>query len=164
MELKTNRGLLKYLIFNFLTLGIYGMYIIHAAAKETDEACKEDGKNTKGLLLYILFSIITLGIYAFIWSYNIVERWAAFIRKRNQTPRLNGGGMYLLWLIVGSMIGIGPLVAQYLFLHTWNDVNEIHNKEHGGAAAVVKQVAAPKEQITPAVSAGEEAQADDPQE
>jgi hypothetical protein len=37
--------------------------------------------------------------------------------------------MYLLWLILGSFIGIGPLIAQYLFLHTWNDVNEIHNKE-----------------------------------
>ena len=129
MEFKTNRGLLKYLIFSFLTIGIYGLYIIHAAAKETDEACKEDGKNTKGLLLYILFSIITLGIYALIWSYNIVERWAKFIRNRNQTPRLNGGGMYIIWLILGSFIGIGPLVAQYLFLHTWNDVNEIHNKE-----------------------------------
>jgi len=51
MEFKTNRGLLKYLVFSLLTLGIYGLYIIHAAAKETDETCKEDGKNTKGLLL-----------------------------------------------------------------------------------------------------------------
>lgn len=132
MEFKTNRGLLKYLIFSFLTLGIYGLYIIHAAAKETDETdetCKEDGKNTKGLLLYIVFSILTLGIYGLVWSYNIVERWAKFLRNRNQTPRLNGGGMYLIWLILGSFIGIGPLIAQYLFLHTWNDVNEIHNKE-----------------------------------
>lgn len=68
MELKTNRGLLKYLIFGALTLGIYGMYVIHAAAKESDEVCKEDGKNTKGLLLYILFSILTLGIYGLIWN------------------------------------------------------------------------------------------------
>lgn len=138
MELKTNRGLLKYLIFGFLTLGIYGMYIIHAAAKETDETCKEDGKNTKGLLLYILFSILTLGIYGLVWSYNIIERWGKFIRVRGQSPRVSGG-TYILWLIVGSMIGIGPLVAQYLFLHTWNDVNELHNK---GLAP--KQVEAPK--------------------
>jgi hypothetical protein len=128
MELKTNRGLLKYLVFSFLTLGIYGLYIIHAAAQETDETCKEDGKNTKGLLLFILFSILTLGIYGLIWNYNIIERWGKFIRARGQTPRVTGG-TYLLWLIVGAMIGIGPIVAQYLFLHTWNDVNEIHNKE-----------------------------------
>lgn len=128
MELKTNRGLFKFIVFSILTLGIYGLYIIHAAAKETDETCKEDGKNTKGLLLYILFSILTLGIYGLVWSYNIIERWGSFIRKRGQTPRVSGG-TYLLWLIVGAAIGIGPLVAQYLYLHAWNDVNELHNKE-----------------------------------
>ena len=86
-------------------------------------------KTNRGLLKHLIFSFLTLGIYGLVWSYNIVERWAKFLRNRNQTPRLNGGGMYLIWLILGSFIGIGPLIAQYLFLHTWNDVNEIHNKE-----------------------------------
>ena len=135
MELKTNRGLFKYLVFSFLTLGIYPLYLIHAAAVETNKTCKEDGKKTAGLLLYFLFTLLTLGIYGLVWNFKLVERWAKFMRNRNKSPRLDGG-KYLLWLILGAMIGIGPIVAQYLYLHAWNDVNEVYSKEASAVAQV----------------------------
>ena len=90
MKLKTNRGLLKCILFSILTLGIYDFVIIYKAAKETNITCAEDGQKTRGLLLFILFSILTLGIYSWIWYYNIIERWGKFVRQHNQTPSLSG--------------------------------------------------------------------------
>jgi len=129
MELKTNRGLVKYFFFNLFTFGIYGMYIIHAASVETNETCRDDGKRTRGFFLYLLLTILTIGIYHWVWYYSVIERWGKYIRKHNQTPRVSGG-TFLLWQIIGAFLaGIGVFIAQYLFLHCWNDVNEIYNQE-----------------------------------
>ena len=61
-KLTTNRGFWLTLLLSIVTLGIYGWYLVYAFARETNIACKEDGKKTTGLLLYIIFTIITLGI------------------------------------------------------------------------------------------------------
>jgi len=128
MKLKTNRGLLKYIVFSILTLGIYDLVIIYKAAEETNITCAEDGGKTRGLLLFILFSILTLGIYGWIWYYNIIERWGKFVRKHGQVPSLSGS-TYLLWLIVGAFLaGIGILVATHMYLKAWNETNEVYNQ------------------------------------
>jgi hypothetical protein len=128
MKLKTNRGLLKYIVFSILTLGIYDLVLIYRAAEETNITCVEDGKKTRGLLLFILFSILTLGIYGWIWCYNIIERWGAYMRKHNRIPSLSGS-TYLLWLIVGAFLaGIGILIATYMYLRAWNETNDTYNQ------------------------------------
>lgn len=128
MKLKTNRGLLKYIVFSILTLGIYDLVLIHRAAEETNITCAEDGKKSTGLILFILFSILTIGIYSFIWYYNMIERWGKYMRKHNQTPSLSGS-TYLLWLIVGAfLVGIGILIATHMYLKAWNETNEVYNQ------------------------------------
>ena len=68
-KLTTNRGFWLAFLLSIVTLGFYSWYLIYAFAKETNIACKDDGKSTSGLLVYILLSIITLGIYSIVWYY-----------------------------------------------------------------------------------------------
>lgn len=131
MRLKTNRGLLKYILFDILTLGIYGLVLIHKAAEETNITCAEDGKKTRGFFLFLLFSLLTFGIYSWIWYYNVVERWGGYLRNHGRTPSLSGSN-YLLWLIIGSfLVGIGMFVATHMYLKAWNETNDFYNQSHG---------------------------------
>lgn len=60
--LPTNRGFWLAFLLTIVTLGFYQWYLIYAFAKETNTACKGDGRSTTGLFLFIVFSILTLGI------------------------------------------------------------------------------------------------------
>ena len=55
-RLTTNRGFWTTMLLTIVTLGIYQWYLIYAFARETNLACREDGKSTSGLLAFIVFS------------------------------------------------------------------------------------------------------------
>lgn len=125
-RLPTNKGLLKYVFFGILTLGIYDLFIISRIAKELNVSCAEDGKHTATILPYILLSIVTLGIYGIVWHCKVCGRMC-----RTGEGTISGAG-YLLWSWLGSMLfGIGPFVATYKLLHSVNNVNEKYNRENG---------------------------------
>lgn len=125
--LKTNRGFWKYLLFSILTLGIYPCYIIGAAKKELNLACKEDGKHTAGFWKFFFLSIITLTIYSWVWFIKTCNRMHNFLIAHGKRSRISGGG-YFCWNTFGLLlIGLGPFIALTKFLHNWNDVNKIYN-------------------------------------
>ena len=62
--LKTDRGLLGYIVLSILTCGIYSYYFIYTVARDVNTACAGDGKSTGGLVQFILLSILTCGIYS----------------------------------------------------------------------------------------------------
>jgi len=127
MKIKENRSLLVVILLTIITFGFYSLFLVYELARDTNIACKEDGKNTPGLLGYIILTIITFGIYSFIWWVLVIERWDVYLRKHNAPVRITGLG-YFLWSFFGSMIIIGPFVALYLAIHTMNDVAMINNK------------------------------------
>lgn len=98
--LPTNRKVWKIWLLSFLTLGIYGVVVMFAMAKETNISCAEDGKHTRGFWGAIFLSIITLGIYGFVWYYKWANREFEYLnRNRNQGGILSGGGLVFLMLI-----------------------------------------------------------------
>lgn len=123
--LKTNRGLLKYLLFSLITLGIYDLYIVHRAAKDANLA-DSSSKKVGGLIFFIFMSIITAGIYSFYWWYKVTEKFANVIRTSGAKPAITGGG-FLLWEIFGSLIIVGPFIALYKFFKNWNASNALYN-------------------------------------
>lgn len=109
--LKTNRGLIKFILLTIVTLGIYSLFFLHDMAHEMNIACNGDGKHTRGLFAYILLSIITLGIYALVWNYGVCERVATHCHRRGVQPPVTGGS-WLLWNIFGILLfGLGPFIA-----------------------------------------------------
>lgn len=98
--LPTNRKVWKIWLLSFLTLGIYGVVVMFAMAKETNISCADDGKHTRGFWGAILLSIITLGIYGFVWYYKWADRECSYLsRNRKDGGILSGGGLVCLMLV-----------------------------------------------------------------
>ena len=102
-KVKTDRSLLIYILLTIVTCGIYGLFFLHDLAKDVNEMCKDDGKNTQGLLVYILLSIVTCGIYSIVWWYCVADRIGSAAFRRLGKNDFNGG-TYLLWTLLGAFV------------------------------------------------------------
>lgn len=60
-----NRGIIKYIILSFITLGIYAWWYTYKLAQDMNVVCEGDGENTPGLLAYVLLSMVSLGLYSY---------------------------------------------------------------------------------------------------
>ena len=101
--LKTDRGLLGYIVLSILTCGIYSYYFIYTVARDVNTACAGDGKSTGGLVQFILLSILTCGIYSWWWQYSLGNRLAANAPRYGLSFTENGTTI-LLWLFFGSFL------------------------------------------------------------
>ena len=128
-KLTTNRGFWNYLGFSIITFGIYGLYLMYAFAKETNLACKGDGKETQGLLPLILLSCITFGIYGIVWYVRLIDRRGLYLAKHNK-PQVIDVKSYLLTLFLWSWLtlGIMAIVLQCRLLYQQNEVNKTYNE------------------------------------
>ena len=150
-QLKTSRGLIKFILLTFITCSIYPFFFIHSLAKDLNLVCQEDGRKTAGLIKLFLLSFITCGIYGIIWWYSSANRIADY-GKRHSVNVKTSGMSWLLWNILGSLLcGLGPLIAMHNYLHSMNDIckhaiaREQAEKlaaEQAAAAAAAAQVAA----------------------
>ena len=127
-RLPENRGLLKYILLEIITLGIYGLYLIHREAKETNLACREDGQNTRGLLGYLFLGLITFGIYPLVWRCSWISRCNGYLTRCSRPQGLQISTFLLTVFIFGPLtLGIMYLVVASKVLHLQNDVNRAYN-------------------------------------
>lgn len=135
--MKTNRGLVKYILLTIITCGIYAIYFEYTFARDMNIVCAGDGKKTRGVLAQVIFSALTLGVYSLFWLYGVGERINSNSLQRNVQPRCTGGSL-LLWYIVGALLfGVGPFVALYKRIHGLNDLCEAYNRGRTGATVNV---------------------------
>jgi hypothetical protein len=128
-KLTTNRGFWLTLLLFIVTLGIYSWYLIYAFAKETNIACKEDGKHTRGLLGFILLTIITFGIYAIVWYCSLIERRGNFLLRHGKPAVLTTSTYLLTLFLLGNItLGIMHLVVFCKILYQQNAVNKVYNE------------------------------------
>lgn len=129
--LKTDRGLLMYIVLTIITCGIYSYYFLYAMARDVNTVCEGDGKNTGGLLAFILLSFITCGFYALYWYYSLGNRLAANAPRYGLSFQENGTTV-LLWYLVGALLcGIGPYVAMHFLMKNTNAICDAYNRMHG---------------------------------
>lgn len=122
-KLNSQRSFIGVLLLNIITFGIYGCYLVYAMAREVNLSCAADGKKTNGLIVMFLLSIITFGIYSFIWMYGVSNR------MKNAGADIDGSNV-LLWVILGSLIIVGPFIAMYKIIKALNYVNAQYNASH----------------------------------
>ncbi len=128
-QLRTNRGLLKYILLGIITLGIYPLVAMYHISEEINIVAAKDGKKTMNfLLLAFIFTPITLGIADLVWFHRICKRMGAEIDRRGISYGF-GAGTFWGWNILGALIGIGPLVFIHKFFKAMNLLNESYNKE-----------------------------------
>lgn len=130
-QLKTNRGLLKYILLSMVTFGIYGLVVMSAVSTDINTiASRYDGKKTMHYcLVMFVFSWLTLGIVPLVWSHKISNRIGNELARRNIDYAF-GAGTFWGWGILGSFILVGPFIYCHKMLKSMNLLAE-HYNTHG---------------------------------
>lgn len=127
-QLKTNRGLGKYIIFSIITLGIYPLVFMSSISNDVNVVCSRyDGKKTMHYcLLFFIVAPITLGIANFVWAHKISNRIGAELKRRGIGYSF-GASDYWLWNILGSLIIVGPFIYMHKLAAAMNALNTNYN-------------------------------------
>lgn len=127
-KLKTNRGLLKYILFSVITLGIYPLVFMSGISSDINLiATKYDGKKTMHFcLLFFVFSWLTVGIAPIVWYHRLSARIGRELSRRNISFSF-GAGSYWGWNVLGCFILVGPLVYLHKLSKAMNLLSENYN-------------------------------------
>lgn len=113
-QLKTNRGLLKFILLGIITFGIYPLVFYSCISSDINTiASRYDGKKTMHFcLLLFIIAPITLGIGAIVWYHRISARIGAELNRRGINYSF-GAGSFWGWDVLGCLIFVGP----FIYLH-----------------------------------------------
>lgn len=120
-HLKTNRGLVKYILLNLITFGIYGLVVMSSVSTDINLiASRYDGKKTMHYcLLTFVFTGLTLGIAPLVWYHRLSKRIGNELHRRGIHYSF-GAGTFWLWNLLGLLIGVGPLVYTHKLFKAMN--------------------------------------------
>ena len=127
-QLKTNKGLLKTILLSLITFGIYPLVVMSAVSSEINiVASRYDGKKTMHFcLLLFIAAPITLGIAGIVWYHRISNRIGDELKRRGIAYNFSATTFWL-WSVLGSLIGIGPLVYMHKMFKAVNLMNAHYN-------------------------------------
>lgn len=127
-QLKTNRGLLKFILLSIITLGIYGIVAMSSVSSDVNVICSRyDGKKTMHYcLLFFLVGPITLGIADLVWYHRVSNRIGGELQRRGLGYSF-GAKDFWLWGILGSLIIVGPFVYTHKLFKAMNTLSENYN-------------------------------------
>lgn len=129
VKLKTNRGLLKYILLSIVTLGIYSLVVMSSVSSDINLiATKYDGRKTMHYcLVFFIFSWLTLGIVPIVWWHKISGRIGRELQRRGISYGF-GAGTFWGWNVLGSCIIVGPFIYMHKLFKAMNllaaDYNE----------------------------------------
>lgn len=127
-QLKTNRGLVKFILLSLVTFGIYGIVVMSGISTDINViASRYDGKKTMHYcLMFFLISWLTFGIGGIVWFHNISARIGNELKRRN-IPYSFGAGTYWGWGVLGAFILVGPFIYTYKLFKAMNMLSESYN-------------------------------------
>lgn len=127
-QLKTNRGLLKFILLSLITFGIYGIVVMSCVGEDLNTiASRYDGKKTMHFcLLAFLIAPITLGIGELVWYHKMSARVGSELQRRNISYSF-GAGSFWGWFVLGALILVGPLIYTHKLLKAMNLLSENYN-------------------------------------
>ena len=127
-QLKTNRGLVKYILLSIITFGIYGLVVMSSVSNDINViASRYDGKRTMHYcLLFFVISWLTLGIGVIVWYHKISARIGNELNRRNINYSF-GAGSYWGWNVLGVLIIVGPFIYVHKLFKAMNLLSENYN-------------------------------------
>ncbi len=127
-QLKTNRGLLKYILLSLITFGIYGIVAMSGVSSDINIAASryDEKKTMHYCLLFFVFSWLTFGIAPLVWFHRISARMGAELTRRGIVYSF-GAGSFWGWYILGSLIGVGPFIYFHKFFKAMNLIAADYN-------------------------------------
>lgn len=127
-QLKTNRGLLKYILLGLITFGIYPIVVMSSVSTDINViASRYDGKKTMHYcLLCFVLTGITCGIAPIVWYHKLSDRIGTELKRRGISYSF-GAGTFWGWNVLGALIGVGPLVYTHKLFKAMNLLSENYN-------------------------------------
>lgn len=127
-QLKTDRGLLKFILLSLITFGIYAIVAYSSISNDINViASRYDGKKTMHYcLLCFIVAPITLGIGGIVWTHKISNRIGTELKRRNINYSF-GASDFWLWGVLGSLIFVGPFVYTHKLFKSMNMLSESYN-------------------------------------
>lgn len=121
IQLKTNRGLVKFILLTIITFGIYALVFYSKISTDINLiASRYDGKKTMHFcLLAFIIAPITAGIGAIVWCHRISARIGKELARRGIAYSF-GAGTFWGWEVLGSLIGVGPFIYMYKLCKSMN--------------------------------------------
>ena len=127
LRLPVGRSLLKMALLGLITGGIYPMVIWSRIVTEMNiVASREDGKVTMSYFAMLMLTPITLGIYTFVWMHRFCDRVGQQLQARSCNYRFDARDFWL-WLVLGSLILVGPYVFTHKLMKSMNLINSHYN-------------------------------------
>ncbi|MCL2073478.1 MAG: DUF4234 domain-containing protein [Marinilabiliaceae bacterium] len=109
-----DRKVWKVYLLSLFTLGIYGIVVAFAMAKETNISCVDDGKHTRSFWPTLGLMIITFGIYGIVWYYNWLNREANYLESQGKDKRFTGAaylGLFFLNIAINIASTLLPDIS-----------------------------------------------------
>lgn len=127
-QLKTNKGLVKYILLSLITFGIYPLVIMSSISSDINLiASRYDGKKTMHYcLLAFIFTGLTFGIAPFVWYHRISNRIGNELNRRGIAYSF-GAGSFWGWFILGSFIFVGPFIYLHKLFKAMNLLSADYN-------------------------------------
>ncbi len=127
-QLKTNRGLIKFILLSVITFGIYGIVAMSSISNDINIiASRYDGKKTMHYcLLTFVVAPFTLFIGELVWMHKISARIGNELKRRGINYSF-GAGSFWIWGMILSFTIVGPLVYQHKLLKAMNLLSEHYN-------------------------------------
>ena len=128
IQLKTKRGLLKFILLSIITAGIYGVVTLSDLSNDINIiASRYDGKKTNNFCLSaMIFAPLTLGISLYCWQHKLCNRIGDELARRNYEYRFSASTFWL-WGILGSLIIVGPFIYMHKMFKAMNLLSESYN-------------------------------------
>lgn len=120
-RLKTNRGLLKFILLSVITFGIYGLVVMSVVSRDINTiASRYDGRKTMHYCwICFVFFWLTFGIAPLVWSHRICDRIGRELVRRRIDYSF-GPETFWGWGFFGSLIFVGPFIYTHKLLKSMN--------------------------------------------
>lgn len=124
----TQRSLIKFILLNIITLGIYSIVFYSSISTDINIiASRYDGRKTMHYcLLCFIVAPITLGIGGIVWMSKISGRIGNELKRRGINYDF-GAGDYWLWNVLGALIIVGPFIYLHKLSVSMNKLTESYN-------------------------------------
>lgn len=126
--LKDDRSIIKVLLLDIITFGIYEFLFIHKLSKDINKLCLYDEDELSGIGTYILYSVFTLGIYQIFYWRRAGDMLAREIRRKNLYSDISGGFIMLCFILQYFSFRIAPIIGFKKIIDATNELATEYNR------------------------------------
>ncbi|MFA7673730.1 MAG: DUF4234 domain-containing protein [Clostridia bacterium] len=128
-QLKTDRGIWKFIGLSIITFGIYSLIFFARLANDVNTvSSRYDGKKTMNFwLLMFIVGPLTLEIGTFVWYHRVCNRIGAELAHRGINYDFSASTFWG-WGILGTCIIVGPFVWIHKLCNAMNYISSDYNQ------------------------------------